>query len=122
MLGLTDRELATAILGFLFVAAFLIVPNLRRSVGPAMFGVLRAFLAWQIQIALWLYAGYVVGLIYLASRVELWEHGILKDTIIIGVFVGFPLFMSDPARGRRGRRRRGADRVLREPRLATPLG
>lgn len=91
MLELTNRELATTILVAAFVGAFLIIPNLRREVGPSFVEVLKYFFVWKIQVPLLIYFAYAAVLVYLAWQFNLWDSGQLKDTLIVVLFVGLPL-------------------------------
>lgn len=91
MFELTNRELASVILVAVFVGVFTLVPKLRAQVGPSFLGVLKAFFVWKIQVPLLIYFAYAAGLVYLASRLNLWESGQLKDTLIVVFFVGLPL-------------------------------
>lgn len=91
MLELTNRELATVVLFAVVFGVFSLVPNLRRQVGASFIDVLRSFFAWKIQVPLLIYFAYAAGLVYLAWRLNFWESGQLKDTLIVVFFVGLPL-------------------------------
>lgn len=92
MIELTNREWGTVILTALVVAGLLVWPQTRREVFPAARGVLRSLVTPKILISLGLYAVYVVGVVLLAASIDVWHLDLLKDTVIIAVFVGLPLF------------------------------
>ncbi|MBQ1445069.1 MAG: hypothetical protein IIZ13_14615 [Renibacterium sp.] len=88
---LTNRELATTIMLGGISLLCLLVPSLRTQVLPAFGDLLKAFMAWRIQLILWLYVGYIVGILALAKFAHLWSFDLLKDTLIIFFTVMFPL-------------------------------
>ncbi len=94
MLGLNNRELASAILFLLLIAVFVLVPKLRRQLAPGFAAVLRSFFVWKIQLPLLAYFVYAFAVVFIARWLGAWDWSLLKDTIIIVVFVGVPLFFS----------------------------
>ncbi len=91
MFELTNRELASAILIIVFAGVYVLVPSLRRQIGPSFAGALKAFFAWKILFALFVYLAYAFGLVYAAWRVSHWDTSLLKDTLIVVFFVGLPM-------------------------------
>lgn len=94
MLDLNNRELASAILFIAFVLVFALVPKLRRQLGSSFTDALRSFFVWKIQVSMLVYFAYVAGLVSLARLLGSWDWSLLKDTLIIGIFVGLPLLFS----------------------------
>ena len=94
MFTLTNRELATVIIFMAVVVLCLVVPKMRKVIAKSAGGVLRAFFVWQIQVALVLFYLYLVSLVLLAHHLGLWQVDQLKDTIILAIFTGLPLFFS----------------------------
>lgn len=56
--------------------------------------VLRSFFVWKIQLALGLYFLYAAILVAAAWWLGAWDGSLLKDTLIIVLFAGLPLFFS----------------------------
>lgn len=94
LFALTNRELATAILAAAFVVLCLVVPSIRRAIASSVVGVLRAFFVWKIQLPLIFFYVYLAGIVLLAHHLGLWQAAELKDTVILAVFTGMPLFFS----------------------------
>lgn len=93
MIELTNREWGTVILTVLVVAALLTWPKTRGGVLSGVLGISKAFTTPKILLPLALFAAYFVGVVFLARQFDVWSGGMLKDTVIIGAFVGLPLFL-----------------------------
>lgn len=91
MLQLTNRELGSAILIGAAIVAGVAIPGMRRSIGPSARAVLRAFFDWKLQVSLLAYLFYAALLVYFGWRLRLWHTVLLKDTLIIVLFVGIPM-------------------------------
>lgn len=94
MWDLSNRELATGILLLAGLALILILPSWRRSIGPSLADLVRTLLARQLLLLFALYAIYTAALVLLAAKVGAWDTTLLKDTIFIWLFFGFPLLMN----------------------------
>lgn len=88
---LNDRELASLILLGVFTTIFMAVPRMRRSLTPAVAGVIRAFVAWRVLVVFVGFLVWVSGWIALAAWIGLWAFDLLKDSIIIVLTLGLPL-------------------------------
>lgn len=93
MADLTNRELATLILVAALASACVLIPSWRRRLGPNFVSVLRALFAWKIVVLTLLFAGYTIAVVLLLRSVHLWSSSLLKDTILIWMFAGFPALM-----------------------------
>ncbi len=94
MIELTNRELASVIIVAVFIGMFALTPQLRRHVGSSFIDMLRMFFVWKIQLLLFLYFAYALALVFVARKLGAWEWGLLKDTLIIVIFIGVPLLFS----------------------------
>lgn len=89
---LTNRELASLILLGVFIVIIIAVPKMRRSVAPRVLDVLKIAVTSGSLLALWgLFLLWCAGWVALAALVGLWNVGLLKDTLLIVLTVGFPL-------------------------------
>ncbi|TAJ47312.1 MAG: hypothetical protein EPO52_12495 [Herbiconiux sp.] len=84
---LSDREIASLIWLGISVTCFLLIPHLRRSIGPSAGRVLKTFFVWRIQVVLIAYLLWAALVVWLASAVGFWRLDLLKDTVLI-VFGG----------------------------------
>lgn len=91
---LTTRELASVILLAVFVGVLLAIPKIRRDVLPSFGGVAKAFFVPKILAVVAVYFGYTAAAVFAASRIGVWNLDLLKDTLIITFFVGFPVAMN----------------------------
>lgn len=73
-----NRELATAIWLLLFIIFVMFKEDVRKS----SLNVLEAFLRIKILSSIVLIAAYTAGIVFLLSRINLWNTSLLKDTII----------------------------------------
>jgi len=87
---LTNRELATLILVVLGVAICVVVPSLRRSLGPGAKEILKAARHWSIITLLLLLLAWSVTCLYVAHLLGGWNFGLLKDAIIVILVIGIP--------------------------------
>lgn len=94
LIMLTNREWGTVILAALIIAGLLIWPQTRTVSVRGAVDVLKAFATRKVLLPLVLFAAYFVGVVLLARHVGFWSVDMLKDTIIIGLFVGLPLFFN----------------------------
>lgn len=78
---LSDRELASLIWLVLFGVFVARLPDVRSSIRA----VIRAFLAQQIVTVFALFYAWIAVLVFLMSRVGLWEPAMLKDTLLWGI-------------------------------------
>jgi hypothetical protein len=88
---LNNRELASLILLGIIVIICVTVPGVRRSLASGVARVARALFVWPILVIFAGFLTWVSGWIALAAWAHLWEFGLLKDTMIIVVTLGFPL-------------------------------
>lgn len=93
---LTTRELASIILLVVFVGVLLTNPKTRRTALATLPGLripARAFLV-SIIVPCAVYFAYITMVAFVAYQIDLWNFSLLKDTLIIAFFVGFPLFVA----------------------------
>jgi len=88
---LTNRELATLILLGVALVVLFVVPGLRRSVGPSMLGVLRAFFVPRILAVFLAMFAWIAGCLALGWLVGGWDWDLLKDAIVITVTLAIPM-------------------------------
>lgn len=88
-----NREIATAIFLAVVVAMFIVVPQLRRSVGPGATGVVKAIFVPRLIVVFSAFLLWASGWIVLASVVGIWDVDLLKDSIIIVLALGFPMLI-----------------------------
>lgn len=93
-MGLTNRELASMIFFTVFVAVMLLVPKTRLGVGPSVLSTLKAFLARSILVSLGSYLVYITAIVFVGWKIGIWNIELLKDTIILVIFIGLPLAAS----------------------------
>lgn len=91
---LTTRELASVILLAVFVGVALAIPKVRRDVLSSAGDVVKALLVPKILAVVAVYIGYTAATTFAAYRIGGWDVGLLKDTLIITFFVGFPIAMN----------------------------
>lgn len=87
---MNDRELAALIWLGVALAWGLTRPDLRRSLGE----VVKAALHPKLLLPLVIMAAYISGLVYAASRLELWNPNLLSDTLAWAVGTGLVLYAS----------------------------
>jgi hypothetical protein len=88
----TDRELASLILLGVGLLVILIVPKLRRALGPSFLNVLRIIVTSPALLTVWgLFLVWCATWVTLAILLRAWDVGLLSDTLIIVFTVGFPL-------------------------------
>lgn len=78
---LTTREQALPVWAVLALAGGLLQGPTRRAMGP----VLRAFMSPKILVVVALTTAYLASLLWLASRLGLWDRGLLGPTLIWGL-------------------------------------
>lgn len=93
-MGLSNRELATVILVAAFFAAMLLIPSVRRQVLPSMAAVLKVLVNAKILGLFALYFAYAAAIVVAARVLGAWDLSVLKDTLIVVVFVGLPLLVN----------------------------
>jgi hypothetical protein len=86
---LTTRELALLIISAAFAVLALSSRDIRRSI----VAVVKAFLAPKVVISTAAFGLYMGVVVWTASRVDLWNRGLLKDTIIWCGVAGFALLL-----------------------------
>jgi len=91
---LTSRELASVILLAVFVGVLLAIPKVRRDVLPSLGGVAKAFFVPKILAVVFANLAYTAAVVFLAYRIGVWNVDLVKDTLIITFFVGFPIAMN----------------------------
>src|SRR5680860_1478052 len=91
VIGFSNRELATAILAAVFVATILLIPRTRRQVLPSLVAILKVLANIKILGLFAAYFAYAALLVVAAWILGAWEISLLKDTLIVVVFVGLPL-------------------------------
>lgn len=91
---LTTRELASVILLAVFLGVLLAIPKIRQGVLPSFGAVAKSFFVPKILAVVFVYLAYTAAVVFLAYRVGGWSFDLLKDTLIITVFVGFPIAMN----------------------------
>ena len=89
---LSNREIATLIILGIVIVYVMFSAAVRKSVG----GVLKAFMHWKLQLTVWLYAIYAVGVVLAAASLGVWELALLKDSIIWIIFSGLPILFRAP--------------------------
>lgn len=88
---LNSREIATLIWLTVGVAIFVLVPNLRRSVGPPVRAMLRTLANYRVLRIFFLFLAWCALWVWLASLTGLWKPELLKDSVLVVAGVGFPL-------------------------------
>jgi len=91
---LTTRELASVILLTCLAVLLVIFPKTRRTLLPGLRGVAKAFFVPKILVVVFAYLICTAGIIVLATSLGVWRFDLLKDTLIITFFVGFPIVMN----------------------------
>lgn len=100
MIELTNRELASIILIGFAVLLAVIIPKFRHHLAPELKNVLKHLFVWPVQIPLCFYFLYAAILVYLGWYVGVWDLSLIKDTVIIIIFVGIPMLFSAADYGR----------------------
>lgn len=88
---LDNRELATVIWALLSVILATSIPRLRRFLVPMLRPVVRAMFQRSIVAFFGAFLVWSVLMIALAARIGLWDIGLLKDSVVVTVTMGFPL-------------------------------
>lgn len=91
---LTSREIATLILFFSFVVIIIFFSRDRGNLWRLFCGVVKAIANWKIYAVVLAYLVYVFGIVALAYWLGFWSLRLLKDTIIIVLFTGFPIVIN----------------------------
>jgi hypothetical protein len=91
---LTTRELASVVLLTCVAVTLLAIPNTRRGLVPGLREVAKAFFVAKTLLVVFAYLLYTAGIAALASSMGAWHFDLLKDTLIITFFVGFPIVMN----------------------------
>lgn len=78
-----DAALLTWVGGFLLVGVWSGV--LGGALGKSLVGVIRAFFTPRLLLMVALVAGWLLGIVYVASAVGLWDSTLAKDTVVIVV-------------------------------------
>jgi len=86
----TNREIASLILLGVFIVAILFIPGVRKSLGD----IAKLIFGKHILPILLLYLAYAAGVIVLAAWLKVWDHDLLKDTILVVLLVGLPLIFN----------------------------
>jgi hypothetical protein len=84
---LTNREIATLILLTALVIWVFVMPSVRSSV----IEVVKVFFSRQVVLINLTYLGYAAVVVYVASLLRAWDVGLLKDTVVILLVVGYPM-------------------------------
>lgn len=86
---LSTREWATV-----FWLVVLVVWGLTQSnIRPSLAGALRSLLAWKVLVAYLALVAWALGWVFLASRVGVWNVGLVKDTVAWLLVYGFVSLM-----------------------------
>lgn len=88
---LTSRELATVIVFVVFVTATVLLLRDRIQLRESIIEVLKALSVWKLWSVIIAYLLYLSGIVALAYLPGLWTWDLLKDTLIVVFFVGFPI-------------------------------
>lgn len=88
---MTERELASVIWIASLVAVFVLVPKLRRSIGPSLRGVIEAAFHPRIILVFSALLVWSAACILVGWKLDAWNVGLLKDTLIIVFAFGFPM-------------------------------
>ena len=91
---LTSRELATGIVFFTFVLLSFGLSKDRKELLQSLVGVVKAFAAWKVWTVVLAYLIFVTSVVVLAHSIGVWSSELLKDTLIIGFFVGSPILLN----------------------------
>ena len=91
---LSNRELATVILVALFFVVVLLTPSARRQVLPSIAAVLKVLVNAKILGLFVLYFAYAAAIVVAARTLGVWDLSLLKDTLIVVIFVGMPLLLN----------------------------
>lgn len=90
----TSRELAT---GIIFLAIILLSFGLnkdRKKLWRSLTGLAKALAAWKIWTVVLAYLTFVTSVLITAHSLGFWSTALLKDTLILGLFVGLPLLFN----------------------------
>lgn len=93
-MDLSNRELATVILVAVFFAIILLTPSARHQVLPSIAAVLKALINAKILGLFVLYFAYAAAIVVAARTLGVWDLSLLKDTLIVVIFVGLPLLLN----------------------------
>lgn len=91
---LTSRELATGIVFVAFVLLSFGLSKDRKELLRSLLGVVKAFAAWKVWTVVLSYLIFVAAVVVLAYSLGAWSSELLKDTLIIGFFVGLPILLN----------------------------
>lgn len=91
---LNNRELASVILVMLLIVATVILARDRAGLLSIYRDIVRLFFAWKIQLVVLVYLAYTAAAVAVASYLDQWTIDLFKETLLIAVFVGFPLVMN----------------------------
>lgn len=87
---LTNREIAILIWSLLLLGVGLASSAEARK---SVLGVGRALLARKVAIPLALFMAWLGGVVFIAAMLGVWNHGLLKGTIVWTLFSGIALFL-----------------------------
>lgn len=90
----TSREIASGVIVVGFVLLSFLLSEDRKKLVEALLGVAKAFGQWKVWTVILAYIGYLSGVVLLAHVLGGWSTDLLKDTLIIGVFVGLPILLN----------------------------
>lgn len=91
---LTSREIASGIIVAGFVLLSLSISKDKQRLGESLSGVVKAFSAWKVWGTLLAYLLYLVGVVIVAHNFGAWSSELLKDTFVVGLFVGLPILFN----------------------------
>lgn len=94
---LTNREWASVIIAIAFVCLLLLWPQTRAVFKKDLPDLLRQLFAPKLLVPFVLYFAFVAGVMLAAERIGVWSLGLLKDSVIITVFVGIPMLFKIPS-------------------------
>lgn len=88
---LTSRELASIIILGAFIASAIVLSRKRNDLGLSFASLLKAATQWKILISITVYVAWAALVVFVAFQLAAWSLALLKDTLIVVFFVGFPL-------------------------------
>lgn len=91
---LNSREIASLILIGAGIVLILAIPHVRRPVLSSAADIVRLAISPALLRVFGLFLMWCAGWIYLAWRTGLWNTGLLKDSILIVLTVGFPVLFT----------------------------
>ncbi len=89
----STREIATLIILIGFISLVLVYSSNRRDIARSFLSVINALLHRKIIFTVLFYLVYVAAVVLLAQVFNVWSWDLLKDTLIIVIFMGFPMIV-----------------------------